>query len=290
MGLKELVQTTPGARTVLAGPLALRRAWMRYRAEPASRIIDRLGSFVVSDVRVKVPEFEGEFYIGPKSHLLARILRNGEYEREIAHLFLSKVKPDRDVLDIGANIGFFSVLAAKHLTTGRVLAAEPTQGAVQRLRTNLEVNGVANKVIVFNGLVGDARGEHELHVVPGREEYSSIGNLVHPSVRGQAAQVETIGTLTLDDLVEMHGLKPALLKVDVEGAEAKVLAGAQKVLTEHRPIVLSELAEPLLRSSGSSPAEVVAMLERCGYDVRDASDETRSAAGLTYGEIIAVPR
>ena len=75
-------------------------------------------------MRLRVDEFEGEFLLGPKSHLLHRVLAFGAYEPELAQLFVSHIDPDRDVIDVGANVGFFTNLAARKLETGRVLAIE----------------------------------------------------------------------------------------------------------------------------------------------------------------------
>ena len=242
------------------------------------------------DIKLRVDEFSGVFSLGPRSHLLRRLLAEGRYEPELAALFTSKLIPDRDVLDIGANIGFFTVLAAKGLTTGRVLAAEPSSAAFSRLSGNVVGNGVSHRVILYNGLVAHENSTSTFNVVPGREEYSSMGEVAHPSVAGDQINVEILPTKTLDALVAEHGLRPALIKVDVEGAEGMVFSGAEKTLREHRPIVLSEFSRLLLGKNGSSPEEVVAMFDRYGYDVRHPFDPMAKAGQVDFDEIIAVPR
>ena len=193
---------------------------MGYRQAPAKAVLDRIEGLVASDVRLRVEEFDGEFILGPRSHILRRLLSEGFYEPELVQLFLSHLTPDRDVVDVGANVGFFSVLAAKRLTTGRVLAAEPTTAAFSRLSQNVTINDVETKVILYNGLVSNEASLATLDIVPGREEYSSMGGIVHPSVAGQAVQTETVQARPLDSLVAENGLRPAVIKVDVEGAEA----------------------------------------------------------------------
>src|SRR3546814_15346114 len=88
--------------------------------------------------------FCSSFAMSPKSHLFGRLFINGEYEPELAKLFLKYLDPSRDVIDIVANIGFFSVLAGRRLSTGRVLSVEPTAAAFARLSRNVEQIGRAS--------------------------------------------------------------------------------------------------------------------------------------------------
>jgi FkbM family methyltransferase len=290
VGLTSFLKRNPGARTALAGPIALRRWWQHYRAEPARALLGNLEELVVSDVDVRVPDFGGTFRIGPRSHVLHRVLNDGLYEPVLARLFAQHVVADRDVIDVGANVGFFTVLAARSLTSGRVLAVEPTAAAFERLQHNVAANEVAGKVLPFHGLVAASDGEGMLNVVPGREEYASLGAVVHPSVAGQPTSSESRPARSIDSLVAEHGLSPALIKVDVEGAELGVFTGAEDTLTRHRPVVLSEFSAPLLSANGASAERLLALFDRCGYDVRDAADPQVRPGSPTNTEIIAVPR
>lgn len=290
MSVTSFIKRNPAARSALAGPLALRRRWLRYRSEQVQAMLDNLEDLVVSDVDVKVAEFEGVFRLGPRSHLLHRVLAHGHYEPLLARLFVQHLQPDRDVIDVGANIGFFSVLAGRKLGKGRVLAAEPTGAAFARLTHNVAANQVADKVILFNGLVAEAEAVHDINIVPGREEYASRGDVVHAAVADQETVTERIAARTLDSLVTEHGLSPALIKVDVEGAEFSVFQGAEATLRQYRPVVLSEFSAPLLEANGTSADQILALFERCGYDVRDPHDPQARPGSAASQEIIAVPR
>ena len=290
MSLGGLVRRTPALRAALAAPIAIRRSWIAYKSKSGKHILDQMQAMITSDVRIRVPEFEGEFVIGPRSHLLHRILSTGAYEPKMVSLFLSHLKPDGDVVDVGANVGFFTVLAARHLRGGRVLAAEPTAAAHGRLVQNVEINGVGDKVIIFNGLVSDVEKIEHVNVIVGKEEYSSMGKLVHPTIAGEAFKVEEMPARTLDSLVKEHGLKPALIKVDVEGCEAMVFAGAEETLRTHRPIVLSEFVRPMLESNGSSPEALFAMFDRYGYDLHDPHDPRGIPGADGSIDMIAIPR
>lgn len=290
MTLAQYVKTSRWARTMLAGPIAARQSLRRYRTKLREDVLDAVEDIVQSDLRVRVDEFEGEFVVGPRSHLLRRLLREGKYEPELVSFFKSSVVKDRDVIDVGANIGFFTVLGAKHLEYGRVLAAEPTPDAFRRLKENVALNGVGDRVVTYNGLVSSENTTKTMNIVVGREEYSSMGEIVHPSARGERVEVTPVTARTLDALVEDHDLRPGLIKVDVEGAEGYVFAGAHATLRKHRPIVISELSRPLLEKNGSSPERVVGLLGECGYDVVDFWDRRVRPGNKDYTDILATPR
>ena len=80
--------------------------------------------------------------------------------------------PGDRFVDIGANIGFFSILLGKNTEKGKIFAVEPTESALKRLYANLKLNNVSDKVIVFEGVVSDYNGTIEIKIIPGKEEYS----------------------------------------------------------------------------------------------------------------------
>src|SRR3546814_11883805 len=89
-------------------------------------------------------------------------------------------------------------------------------------------NGVSDRVILYNGLIAQSDGMAMLNVVKGREEYSSMAGIVHPSAVGEVTESINVKTRTIDSLVAEHGLRPALFKVDVAGPEGMVFAGAER--------------------------------------------------------------
>jgi FkbM family methyltransferase len=193
-------------------------------------------------------------------------------------------------LDIGANIGFFTVGGAKRLSTGRMFAAEPTSEAYQRLGENVDRNGVHDKVILFKGLVGSWKGQTQVNFVPGLEEYSSLNTLEHFATKNLKKQTDTVPIERLDDLVETHGLRPTLIKVDVEGAEYGVFEGAQRTLTTFRPAVISEVWREPKNAGGKVGADVVRLFEKLDYVVRNPHDPLGKPGLDDIGEIICIPR
>ena len=273
--LSSRARRSPALRALLAPLLAVRRRLAAPGRPYEVRTWERLRDLLDEDPVIRVPEFEGSFRVDARSHLFMRALLDGEYEPALAGLCREFVDGGRDAVDVGANVGFFSVLLARHLPGRRVLAAEPSATVLPRLRENLARNGVADRVVVFEGAVSDRAGRAELSGVEGKEEYGTIGRPAHPAMwadaadRGAAVRSAAVEARTLDALVDEHGLAPGFVKLDVEGAEHLVVGGAGRTLRDHRPVVLSELNDRLLRANGSSAMEVVGAFRRAGYRVLD---------------------
>ena len=271
-----------------------RAAWRRLNARRhrlSEAWFESIAGTLAEDPCIRVAEFGGEFFVDARSALFRRVVRSGGlYEPELSALCASRIDPERDVLDVGANIGFHAVLFGRGVTRGRVLAVEPTARAFARLERNVARNGVDDRVILHRGAVSDAAGHLEIKTVPGREEFSTLGELAHPAVAGEDFLVERVTTTPLDELVERHGLSPGFMKVDVEGAEHLVFGGAERVLAEHRPVILSELSDALLARNGSSAAEVIARIEGHGYTVTDPFGRGGASVGRDFGDILCVPR
>lgn len=290
MTMRRTLIKYPVLRTALAAPLAVRHAFMRRDRDKLDLVTERLQSLLAEDVVLNVPEFLGVFQCSPKSHLFARLLHSGYYEPELAEIFLSYVCEDRDVIDVGANIGFYTVAAARKVKTGRVLAIEPTAGAYGRLISNIDRNGVGDWVEVFHGLASDHIGNAEMHSIPGMEEYSSIAPLVHSAITEQSFEKTSSPVSTIDELVKTRNLNPSIIKVDVEGAESLVFAGARETLTNIRPVVLSELAPELLLAFGIASEAIIKMFEDLDYVVTDPLEPGIPAGQRQPGDLLCIPR
>jgi FkbM family methyltransferase len=274
--------------------LTLRRQYRRARERPRLRIYRNLCDLLADDPVIHLEEFGGDFQIDARSDLFRRCLLGGYYETRLVRLCKAHVELGRDAVDVGANVGFFTVFFAHALPEGRVLAVEPLPGPARRLRANVRRNGVAERVVIFEGAATERRTRVQLQYVEGREEYATLGTLVHPSVADAGAGlVDVAGIETdaarLDDLIAEQKLRPGIIKVDVEGAECRVLRGARDTLRTHRPVLLVEVAADLLEANGSSVAEVLDLLRGAGYRLTDAENSSVEPGRRPFGEILALP-
>jgi FkbM family methyltransferase len=227
---------------------------------------------------VCAPGHNGIFEIDCRSHILKQLLCEKSYEPEVVEVIAHHLDPARDAIDVGANVGLFTVLIARSLhESRRVLAIEPTNGALGYLRRNIERNHCAAKVSIFAGVAADRNGELRISVIEGMEEYSSI--VATPDQIPRARNQFLVHGETIDSLVQRFDLTPGFIKMDAEGAEYRILSGALNTLRTYRPVVVSELSEVLLSASGASSRQVCRLLEANGYLVKK----------FAVGQILATP-
>jgi FkbM family methyltransferase len=184
-------------------------------------------------------------------------LRSGTYEPHLTAVFERHCRPGMTVVDVGANLGYFSLLASRLVgPTGRVVALEPNSENCRLLLSSLRLNGSSN-VELFPVAADEAAGwaYYATHI-------GSNGGLVDDGdLLSRFGTV--VPTFRLDDLVEG---KVDFLKMDVEGAEGRVVQGATRIIEKDRPIVTTELKEEMLqRVSGRSVADYLGYFGDLGY-------------------------
>ncbi|MCH8063650.1 MAG: FkbM family methyltransferase [Chloroflexi bacterium] len=162
------------------------------------------------------------------------------------------------VCDIGANIGWYSLLAATKVgARGKVFAFEPAPEEFTRLERNVQLNGLSN-IALQRLAVSDTVGDAWLGP-PGDAGTTHL-------VSAGYAQARLIRATTLDRFVVDHALaRLDLVKVDIEGAEGRFIDGARKALERFRPVLMIELHEKNLLKFGSSPEIIVRQLTELGY-------------------------
>jgi FkbM family methyltransferase len=162
------------------------------------------------------------------------------------------------VLDVGANIGFYTMLAAAAVgPTGSVTAFEPGPASIELLAASVATNGFCN-VTLFPCAVAATDGPCGLVLD------DSNGKIVARGVAG-ATPVQAV---SLDRLLG-PGHPVDLLKIDIEGAEGLALAGMEGLLAARRPLIITEFSPAALRAvSGIEPAAYLATLRRLGYALR----------------------
>jgi len=183
-------------------------------------------------------------------------------ERREAKLVNRVLSPGEVFWDVGANLGYFTLLAAARLgNTGQVVAFEPGQRAYERLSENISLNSFTN-ILPCNVAVTDREGEAVLYSHPGLAD--GRANLYRPG--GGQTGSEKVRTVTLDGWRRRQGLPgPDFIKMDVEGAELAALRGAEETLTSSAPLLLVEMKEAIFQALGLDRAAIQELLGRHGY-------------------------
>jgi FkbM family methyltransferase len=192
------------------------------------------------------------------------IYLGGNFEREEVRFLEANVKPEDICFDIGANIGYFSLIMAKLASRGAVYSMEPVPFNFQLLNTNIQLNRFAN-VHPYRLAASDAPGRAEF-TVSADGAFSSFIDTKRMPVESRIV----VDVTTLDKFCEANSIaRIDCLKVDVEGAEGKMLAGAAGLLSDpaRRPrFIILELYNPMLTQYGCDIQRIVALLRGYGYE------------------------
>jgi FkbM family methyltransferase len=184
----------------------------------------------------------------------------GVYEPAVATLIRRRLRPGDTFIDVGANIGYFVLVAARTVGPGgTVLAFEPQPEVRRALADNLRLNEISN-VVVRPEALGPSHGDVTFFAGPGHD--TGLGSL-RPLDQGIQICVRQIPFDEIAAGVE----RISMIKIDVEGGETGVLQGMTRTLTAHHPEIIVEVTDPFLRPLGSSALELLSLLRDHGYRV-----------------------
>lgn len=165
---------------------------------------------------------------------------DSNYEPDITGVIRRFVRRGWVCVDVGAHIGHITIELAKDVgSDGCVFAFEPHPDNVQKLKKNLRLMKLEKQVKIVQGVVSDKSSGY-LELFSGRQNSSFEWNIVGHDVEGHpTASVMEVRSYTLDDYFK-DASRIDFVKIDVEGAEGRVLTGMQKILEKHRPVVVIE--------------------------------------------------
>ncbi len=224
----------------------------------------RCGGVISIDVKGR------RWFLDPRDlYFTQTMVLTGQHEGWETPLFAALCEPGMTVVDVGANVGYYTVLASERVgPSGRVVAFEPDPTNYALLVRNVTTNGCRN-VVTVQKAVSDRIGSARLFLHPwnwgGHSLQGGEGALQDPIC---------VDTTTLDSYFDDGRSRIDMLKIDVEGSEALVLDGAQRMLGEQRvDRIMMEFWPGGLQRCGSSPELVVDELIRhhfCAYRIKDS--------------------
>jgi FkbM family methyltransferase len=219
-------------------------------------------------------------------------LLSGAYEPNEMAFVDRYLRPGMVAVDAGANQGWYTLLMAGCVgPRGRVIAVEPSPRERSLLDDNLRANHLGQVTVRVEAL-GDTDGTITLHLAdPEHGGHNTVGGFVYCGV-SEAAAI-TVPRRRLDDVLEQCGISGVdLVKIDVEGAEVGLLAGATNLLRSVRPLLLIEANAASLEAAGTSLSALLAEIRchdyaLCPFD-SDTGRPTAHARTLS-SNIVAVP-
>lgn len=208
------------------------------------------------------------------------ILNFDAYEKEDEFILFSQLKENAVILDIGANIGWYSLLFSKRLPQSKIYAFEPIQDTYEHLIKNIALNQISN-ILPFNLGLSEKEGFSTYYYFPEGSVLASEKNLInYPKAKEIICRVDTLDKFMFTKKLD----KLDLIKCDVEGAELSVIKGGLNTIRKFLPILLIELFERWTLQFNYHPNDVIRLLSDIGYECFLAN-EGKLAPSFTYKEL-----
>jgi FkbM family methyltransferase len=262
----------------VAPPHTLTYLYKHILSAPILRPITDRALLCIIAKTVTIPE--GVLWLDPADPVISGALTLGIFEPYETFVFRQLVRPGMVVVDIGANIGYYSVIAAKHVgEKGAVYAFEPEPSSRSFLEKNVRENACAN-VRISDHAIAETRGTARLNI-----SKRNKGNHSIMSLKMRVKEFSTsipVPTISLDEFRRLHHLTSVdLIKVDVEGAEELVLRGMEETLRQPTLTLCIEFFPEILRDAGSDPVKFLERIASYGFSITVMNSERRRLDLLT---------
>ncbi len=225
-----------------------------------------IGKKIIFFLKSDSAEIEGDrIYLDERDSLALSTI--GFSEPFIRDTFRKEVKPGEVVVDIGANIGYHTLLLAKLVgNEGKVYAFEPHPENFSLLRKNVEVNGYKN-IIIEQKAVSDKKGKVKLYLA-GDKRTTRHSLLKYENTKEEWVEAESI---TLDEYFKDKKIN--FIKMDIEGAEHYAVLGMSKLLKKNKKIkMILEFTPARLEELGIKPKEHIKLLQNLGFNLLNVNE------------------
>lgn len=276
--------------------LFAKRCWMRYRLW---RRPWRLCCYVGENTVLTETFFGTKIYLESQDISLSpHIIRGGSWENELTSLLIRELQPGDGFLDVGANCGYFSLLAAKMVgPTGFVVAFEPQPKLARLIRNSLSINGFLSFACVREHALGETAGTGHLGHV---RDYFGSASMVNAFGDADIPKTE-IAILPLDQVLAEIAAKnprfrlPRVMKIDAEGFEYFIWKGMPELVKRPgRLTIIVEFGPSRYFHQGQDPRAFVEEMEAAGFtlsvmaglDKERAFDRSSIDAMIASGDFV----
>lgn len=234
-----------------------------------SKLISKLRSKVQTSSNTNFKYRGYKVYLGGGSSLLKQIRQNprGIYEEdemEILNKFMNDA-PLHNIIDVGSNIGLFSLNLIKDFSPNIIYAFEPGPSQFKSFSLTIQKNNLANRIVLNNLALSNSEGTQMFSV---HHEIDNSGDgFIDTGRAGEGSIIEVV-TQTLDNYWQnMGNFSIDFIKIDTEGAELWVLQGAKKMIITCKPVLLIEIFYLNLKSYPHNSNDIFNFLEEVNYDL-----------------------
>lgn len=184
------------------------------------------------------------------------------------NLIKDRFKSNTVFIDVGANIGYYSIWASKFISSGKIYSFEPSEINFKRLNENITCNNLASQIVSIQKAVAASSG-----VISMTAGLDTLNHIVNNDTKDENANIAKVDCISLDDFSQKENISFIdYLKIDVEGFEFYVLVGAERLLKEKRVGVVQLEINNALLHSGYTVQAMLDLLKKysyilCYYDV-----------------------
>lgn len=198
-----------------------------------------------------------QYKLDPSDHVMKQIYQRGVYENNTLRHLLRLIKPSDTFVDVGANIGAYSLALSRHLKTGKIIAFEPNPKALEFLEENIRLNKLKNITVNKLGL----SDQKETAVL-----YSTSLATASINKHQETGHQDTIHLTTLDSYCEENKIEEInVLKIDIEGHEFKALQGAKNIINNSKKMILIMEIDDNCLNVGISKNELFSYVVELGF-------------------------
>lgn len=239
---------------------------------------------------------------GADTSIAPHLIRDGLFDRDVTLALDALVQPGMVCLDVGANFGTYSLIAADNIgPEGRLVAVEPSERLSDLLFENLAMNGFAERCDVLRCAAGPEATTVTLHEFSKRRGGNTLLSHVAEIARtrfGETITTSEVPCRTIDEIVASLALdRVDLIKIDVEGYEREVLNGARTVFDSFRPRLFIEWHNAFFEGQPDTPRALYRLLyEHLNYTLhRVVADGALIETGFDdllareHSDIVATP-
>lgn len=195
----------------------------------------------------------------------------GGFQKHVYSKFVF-TKPVTTIYDVGANIGYMSLMFAQKFPEAKIYSFEPTHFAAAKFKKNLSLNPeLAKRIELIQTFVSDTVQEtSELTAYSSWKLTDTSEEPTHQVHHGVAKSTEGVGQLTLDQFTANNNLQPDLVKIDTDGYEHVVLKGAVDMLKSARPQLVFEIGQYVMEEHNIGFNFYWDLFTSCGYTLVDS--------------------
>jgi FkbM family methyltransferase len=239
-------------------------------------LIRAVSEFVTSRLK-SVARVQGhKMFLDPRDHL--NLFFNGIYEPFETQIVKTEIRKGDIVLDIGANIGYYTLIFAKLVgPEGKVFGFEPDPANFALLKKNVVANHYHN-VILVNKAVASKTGKIQLYLSDDIGDHRIYDT-------GDGRKVIEIEAIRLDDYFNQGNARVDFIKMDIQGAEWEAIQGMSLLLQKNKNVkIITEFAPKLLRKSGVRPEDYLRLLINHDFKIYHADERMKTLESVNITE------